>query len=163
MTNIVKRHITEPTPSFPSLSSLFNFKNDVESLFGHSLRNFFANKNINDLSLNQLIVNPRTDISETEKGYELDLEIPGVKEDKIDVAVTNNILTINASKESKKEEKNKQFHQIECSYGSYQRSFYLSDNIDSDNIEASYKDGVLHIVVPKSAGSSEKKKIKLKK
>ena len=85
-------------------------------------------------------------------------------EDKdIEVKLANGILTIRGEKRDEKEEKNKDYHLRERSFGSFERSFQVPENIDTDKISAGFKKGVLTIMLPKSAeAQSAEKKIEVK-
>ena len=92
----------------------------------------------------------KTDIRETENAYILDAELPGLSKEDIHAEVRNGYLTIHAEHKSENEEKDEKNNYIrrERSYGSFSRSFDL-EGIKSDEITASYKDGVLSLTLPK--------------
>lgn len=98
----------------------------------------------------------KTDIRETEHAYILDAELPGFSKEDIHAEVRNGYLTIHAEHKSESEEKDEKNHYIrrERSYGSFSRSFDL-DGINSDEISASYKDGVLSLTLPKAKAKAE--------
>lgn len=104
---------------------------------------------------------PSIDISETEKQYVIDVEVPGMNKKDINLNVENNTLTISGERKFEKEEDNKQYHRVESHYGSFTRSFSLPENADYDSIDASYKNGILTITVDKSE-KSLKKQIEIK-
>jgi HSP20 family protein len=99
---------------------------------------------------------PRVDIAETDKEFSIKAEIPEVKKEDVKVSVDNGVLTIKGERKQEKEEKNKKFHRIERFYGSFTRSFTLPDNVDESKIEASFKDGVLNLSIPKTAETKPK-------
>lgn len=94
---------------------------------------------------------PRTDVSETDKDIVVTAELPGVKEKDIDVAISDDMLTIKAEKKSEKEEKDKERHVVERSYGLFERSLRLPYACDSGKAEAKFENGVLTITLPKPA------------
>ncbi|PWW82737.1 MULTISPECIES: Hsp20/alpha crystallin family protein [Prosthecochloris] len=100
----------------------------------------------------------RVDVSEDEKTIYIDADMPGVKKDDVKISMDEDILTINAERTHEEEEKKKDYHRIERSYGSMSRSFTVGENVDTDNIEASYDNGVLHIVLPKKEPAETVKK-----
>ncbi len=102
---------------------------------------------------------PAADVSETDKAYEITAELPGMDEKNIEVKLANGVLTIKGEKQEEKEEKQKDYHMRERSFGSFQRTFQVPDGVDSDKIEASFKNGVLSVTLPKSpeAQKAEKK------
>lgn len=107
---------------------------------------------------------PKIDISETDDAVEIAAELPGVKEDDFDVSVSGNVLTLKGEKSTGTEEKKKDYHLIERSYGSFSRSFPLAFEIDPDGVDATYSDGVLTITVKKPPEVVEKtRKIEVNK
>lgn len=99
---------------------------------------------------------PRVDISETDKEFIIKAEIPEVKKEDVKVAVENGVLSICGERKQEKEEKGKKFHRIERFYGSFTRSFSLPENVDATKIDASFKDGMLTLVLPKTAAAKSK-------
>ncbi len=99
---------------------------------------------------------PRVDIAETNKEFSITAEIPGVEKGDVRIKVDNGVLTIRGERKQEKEEKDKKFHRIERFYGSFTRSFTLPDNVDESRIEASFKDGMLTLSVPKTEESKPK-------
>ena len=81
---------------------------------------------------------PRVDIAETENTFVIKAEIPEVNKEDVKVTVDNGILTILGERKQEKEEHGKKFHRIERSYGSFTRSFTLPDNVDENNVKASF-------------------------
>lgn len=94
---------------------------------------------------------PSVDIAETEKEYVIKAELPEVRKEDVKVTVENGVLSIRGERKQEKEEKGKKFHRIERVYGSFARSFTLPDNVDESKISATFKDGMLHLQMPKSA------------
>jgi len=108
-------------------------------------------------------VAPAVDVAETEKGYEVTAELPGMDEKNIEVKFADGVLTIKGEKQEEKEEKKKDYYLSERSYGSFQRSFQVPEGVDADKIEASFKKGVLTVSLPKSAEAQKaEKKIAVK-
>lgn len=93
---------------------------------------------------------PTVDISETENGYEIRAELPGVSEEDVNVSVTDNVLTVKGEKRQEVETEGKDYHRVERRYGSFQRSFTLPRHIETDAIKAGFKDGVLTLGIPKA-------------
>ncbi len=103
------------------------------------------------------------DVGETDKAYEVTAELPGMDEKNIEVKLANGSLTIKAEKQEDKEEKNKDYYVRERSFGSFLRTFQIPDGVDKDKIDASYKNGVLTVTLPKSAEAQKaEKKITIK-
>ena len=93
---------------------------------------------------------PSVDINETADAYIVKGELPGVEKDDVDVSIDDNTLTIRGEKKYEKETEEHQTHRTECVYGSFERSFSLPKQVDINNIEASFKNGVLKLKVPKA-------------
>jgi HSP20 family protein len=99
---------------------------------------------------------PRVDISETDKEFLIKAEIPEVKKDDVKVTVENGVLSIRGERKQEKEEREKKFHRVERHYGSFLRSFALPDNVDETKIQASFKDGMLNLQIPKTKEAKPK-------
>ena len=93
---------------------------------------------------------PPVDIVERENDYFVRVELPGVNKSDVKITAKNDVLTIKGEKKMEVEKKEDNFHRIERSYGTFQRSFTLPSSVMSDKIEASYNDGILTISLPKS-------------
>lgn len=93
---------------------------------------------------------PRVDISETDDAFAIKVEIPEVKRDDVKVTVENGVLTFRGERRKEKEEKEKKFHRVERYYGVFTRSFTLPDNVNETKIEASFRDGMLYLQLPKT-------------
>ena len=93
----------------------------------------------------------KTDVRETEDGYELDIDLPGFKKDEVTAQLDNGYLTIQASKGLDKEQKDKKgkYTRKERYAGSMSRSFYVGDAITEEDVHAKYEDGILKLSVPK--------------
>jgi HSP20 family protein len=101
---------------------------------------------------------PAIDIAETAKGYEITAELPGIDEKNIEVKYADGTLTIKGEKKDEKEEKKENYYLSERSYGSFQRSFRLPDGVDADKVEASFKNGVLTVTLPRTPEAQKKEK-----
>lgn len=104
---------------------------------------------------------PSLDISETKDNLVVKAEVPGMDPKDINISLANGLLTIKGEKRQEKEEKDENYHVMERSYGSFSRSIQLPREVKSDRIEASYKNGVLRITLPKSE-EARRKEIKIK-
>jgi HSP20 family protein len=94
---------------------------------------------------------PKVETSEDDKQFEISVELPGVDEKDVSVSVDRGVLSIKGEKKAEREEKKKDFHLTERSYGSFERSFHLPEAADQQKISADFDNGVLKVVVPKSA------------
>lgn len=99
---------------------------------------------------------PSVDIAETENAYEIKAQLPGVKKEDVKVNLEQGVLTIQGERRQEKEEKDKKLHRVESAYGSFMRRFSLPEDVQEDNIDASYRDGMLMITIPKSEQRSPK-------
>jgi HSP20 family protein len=102
-------------------------------------------------------VSPRVDVSETETDVHVSAELPGIEEKDIEVTLAQGVLTIRGEKKIEREEKDKNYHRVERSFGTFQRSVPLPAEVDQDKAEAVFKKGVLHITLPKAPGPNRKK------
>lgn len=93
---------------------------------------------------------PSLDVSETKNDLIVKTEIAGVDPKDVDISLSGDTLTIKGEKKQEKEEKEEGYHLMERSYGSFSRSVRLSVEVDQDKVNASYKNGVLKIILPKS-------------
>ncbi len=99
------------------------------------------------------------DIHETDKGYALKADFPGLKKEDISITVDSNVLTLSAEHKEEKEQKEKgRVIRQERRYGKYTRSFSLGNDIDEANISASFNDGVLTLDIPRAAPHAIKSK-----
>jgi HSP20 family protein len=111
---------------------------------------------------NQMLVmadwEPSVDICETDAAYQIKGEIPGVKKEDVKVTIEDGMLTIQGERKQEKEEKGKKFHRVECSYGSFMRSFQMPDDADENKVTAEFKDGMINVTLAKSAKAQQKAK-----
>ena len=93
---------------------------------------------------------PSVDIFETENSITVKAEVPGVKQDDIELSLENNVLTLKGERRFEKDTNDENYHRIERAYGTFSRSFSIPAVVDEDNIAADYKEGVLTITLPKT-------------
>jgi HSP20 family protein len=99
---------------------------------------------------------PAVDIGESEREYLIHVELPEVKKEDVKVSVQEGVLTIHGERKQEKEEKGKQYHRVERSYGSFARSFTVPDGVDETKVTAEFKDGMLNLHLPKSERAKPK-------
>ena len=99
---------------------------------------------------------PPVDIYEDENHITLKVEIPGMNEKDLDIKLENNTLIVSGERKFEQEQKEENFHRIERRYGSFSRSFTLPNTVDSENVHASYDNGVLSIKLAKRAEAKPK-------
>ena len=100
--------------------------------------------------LARMDMSPRVDVGEDEKRYEISAELPGMDEEDIDVTIDHGVLMLKGEKKQESDREEKDFHVTERSYGSFQRSFRLPEDVEADKVSASFKKGVLKVALPKS-------------
>ena len=103
---------------------------------------------------------PQTNSKETmvvaDWAYQIKAEIPDVKREDVKVTLEDGVLSIQGQRKQEKEETGKKYHRVERSYGSFIRSFTLPDLVDEEKVKAEFKDGVLHLQLPKSEKAKPK-------
>jgi HSP20 family protein len=92
---------------------------------------------------------PPVDITEEKERILITAELPGFKEDQISIQMENGMLTLSGERKFEKEENDKAYHRIERSYGRFVRSFSLPNNVDRENIQARFVNGLLQVELPK--------------
>ena len=134
-----------------TMYSTTRFNDPLDALF----TNFMGGRQGNGATLMRA---PETDVVETEREIRVVTEMPGLKRNDIEIDVENNVLTIRGEKREERTEGEKgRFHLAERRYGTYTRSFVLPRDVDSDAIQATFEDGVLTVVVPKSEKARRRK------
>lgn len=99
---------------------------------------------------------PSVDISETDEAFHIAAELPEVKKEDVKVTLENGVLTLQGERKEEREEKGRKIHRIERSYGQFVRSFTLPDGVDDTKVKAEFKEGVLHLHLPKSEKAKPK-------
>ncbi len=109
------------------------------------------------------LLKPTLDIGASDREYAISIEVPGVEQKDIKLEIAHNTLTIRGEKKQEKEEKEKNFYRMERSYGAFQRVLSLPEDADQDSINATFKNGVLKIAMPrKKPAGSDVKQIEIK-
>ncbi|MDG4648103.1 Hsp20/alpha crystallin family protein [Roseibacterium sp. SDUM158017] len=108
---------------------------------------------------------PASEASSDGSAYRIAVELPGVRDKDVDVSLGDGVVTVTGQKSSEREEKGETWFFSERSYGSFSRSFRLPPDADEAKIEATLKDGLLTILVPRKAGADAEtaRKVKIKK
>ncbi|HEY2903430.1 MAG TPA: Hsp20/alpha crystallin family protein [Polyangia bacterium] len=99
----------------------------------------------------------RFDVKETKDAYLLRADVPGVKEDAVEVSLNGNLLTISGKREEEHRNEGEQYFALERSHGTFTRSFALPDNVDAEGISAELKHGVLSVQIPKQPQAQPRK------
>ncbi|MBU2511025.1 Hsp20/alpha crystallin family protein [bacterium] len=144
---IEKRDSLSPFDSFHrEVNRMFD---EVFGDFGSFPSTFFGKDRFSSFS-------PSINVSEGEKSIEVSAELPGMEEKDIEVVLKNRVLTIKGEKKSEEKKEEKEFYKVERSFGSFQRSIQIPDEIEVDKIKASFKNGVLQVTLPKSESAQKK-------
>ncbi len=99
---------------------------------------------------------PALDVSETDKAVLVKAELPGLDAKDVEVSLVGGVLTLRGEKKEEKEEKTKSFHRVERSYGVFERAVQLPCPVKTDQVEATFKNGVLTVELPKSEEARSK-------
>jgi len=132
----------------------FKEMEDMEKRFASMLPSLTGNGESETLTVAEW--SPSVDISEDDREYTVKAELPEVKKEDVKVNVENGVLTITGERKFEKEEKNKKYHRIERAYGNFTRSFTLPEAVKADKVSAEFKDGVLHVRLPKDESARPK-------
>lgn len=104
------------------------------------------------IDVDDALLRPNVDVTSTDKEYSITVEVPGVDEKDVKLELTNDgQLIVRGEKRQEKEQKDKNFHRLERSYGSFQRTFSLPEDANRENINATFKNGVLTVSCPRKA------------
>ena len=100
---------------------------------------------------------PSVNTREDDKAYYIEVDLPGVKKEDVSVDLDKNHISISGERKIKNEIKEDDYYKVESVFGKFSRSFSLPDSVDNENIEASFNNGVLEILIPKVAPKVAKK------
>jgi HSP20 family protein len=101
------------------------------------------------------LMSPRVDVSESEKTVEVSADLPGVDEKDIKIELRNGVLWLSGEKRSASKEESKNMYRSERYYGAFERGISLPCDVEKDKVDASYKDGVLKVILPKTPAARE--------
>ncbi len=104
---------------------------------------------------------PRVDIVENDKAFELHVAAPGMNKEDFQIEMNENFLTVSGERKFTNEKKDANWHSIETQYGSFSRSFSLPENVDTTKIAAKYNNGILEVTIPKDEKKALKQTIKV--
>ena len=139
------------------MPSIFR-ENLLDDFFGYPFHGHSYNYNLDEMM--------KTDVKETDQGYEMTMNLPGIKKEDVKAELKNGYLTISASSNSHADEKDKEGRYIrrERYSGSCSRSFYVGEEIQQEDIRAKFENGTLKLLIPKQEGTpaeAEKKYISI--
>jgi len=138
------------------MRDLWNMRNEMDRLFNQLTSRTFDSDEMADLDWS-----PRVDISENKDNIIVKAELPGMSKDDVKISMQDNVLYIRGEKKAEKESKDDNYHLCESCYGKFMRAFRLPAPVNEKKIDASYKDGVLRIILPK-AEEAKSKEIEIK-
>ncbi|MCF7498259.1 Hsp20/alpha crystallin family protein [Vibrio sp. L5-1] len=150
-----------------ALGSLIQLQNQMDRLFEEAWQRFGIQGFSHGAPIGSLLENnlfgpqalysnrAKLDISSSENGYEISVELPGLSDDEIQVELSANTLIVKGQMQEEKESKDKQYYRMERSMGTFQRTLSLPEDIDKDNISASMKNGLLVIQIPRKATKND--------
>lgn len=107
------------------------------------------------------IMAPKIDISETENELRVRAELPGVAQGDVEVVLNDDMLTIRAEREIEQEEDREDYHLVEMSYGTFQRTLQLPYGVDPSEVQARFENGILTISIPKSQAQQRSNRIEV--
>jgi len=105
---------------------------------------------------------PAVNTREDDKGYYIEIDLPGVKKENINIELNDKILTVSGERKFKENVKKENYYKIETTFGKFERSFSIPEDADIENIEAKNENGVLEIFIPKIKKEAPKKRIEIK-
>lgn len=120
----------------------------IDDVFRETFRDYFAPAGAEGATAMRFV--PRVNVTEDEKAYELELEVPGVDPEEVRVTLTGDTLTVQGEKRREQQRQGQTWHVTERSYGSFQRSFTFPAAVDGESIEATSENGVLRVRVAKA-------------
>ncbi|MCK5033297.1 MAG: Hsp20/alpha crystallin family protein [Calditrichia bacterium] len=121
--------------------NFFNINSDL-------MDQFFNTNWLNNRSESDWV--PAVDIEEDDNGYKFFVELPGMEKDDVKISLHDDILTIKGEKKFEKKDESKNYHCYERSYGTFERAFKLNSEVIIDKIDATFKNGVLQVSLPKA-------------
>jgi HSP20 family protein len=130
---------------FDPIRELDGLQSDMNRLFD----GFFNGRAGNGVGGRRWI--PAMDLAETDEHLVLRADLPGLREDDVNIEIKDRVLTISGERRSEHEDKGEGFHRVERAYGGFSRSLNLPDGIDADDVSASFDRGVLEVKIPKPA------------
>lgn len=139
--------------SYPAsyFGPLSNFFSDMDKVFDNTIRNLGFTTMNNMSNMGMQMFRPNVDISANENAYIITAEVPGLDERDVRLEISNDgSLTLSGEKRQESGEERKNAFSCECSYGSFERVLSLPDDVDQENIEARFRNGVLTVICPRA-------------
>jgi len=162
VTPMVKQDSNELSFSSQMLSRLEDMERRFEQMFSSNwLKQIWNNNKEDSLPMPFEGRTPKVDIIDRDNDVVLKAEWPGVKKEDVDVSLNDSYVTIKGSTHAERKEEKGDYYRSEISSGSFSRTMALPCEVDVDKCDASFKDGILELTMPKSA-KSKKKSVKIK-
>jgi len=127
---------------------IISMQKEMNRMFDNFSKSLFNNSSFS--SETSSTITPKIDVVENEKEIKVTAELPGMEEKDIEVSFSRDTLMIKGEKKAEKEEKKEDYYFMERSYGTFQRAIPVSAGVDRDKVEASFKNGVLKVALPKT-------------
>jgi len=139
------------------------FQREMNRMFDSFFRDFGGDFGLAPYTAGESLTEfePRINVKESKDKVEITAELPGMKEDDVELTLDDNNLVLKGEKKHEKETDEEGYHVVERSYGSFYRRVPVPSEIDEDNVEAEFKDGVLNVTLPKTE-TGKQKSIKVK-
>jgi HSP20 family protein len=132
-------------------AEMADLRREMDHIFGE-----FFGRTPSSMAATEAMWSPLVDIHETKDSFLLMAELPGVKQEDVEVSVEGDTLTLKGERKREAEVKEDQYHRIERSYGRFERSILLPSVVDPNRVKATYRDGVLEIQLPKKEEAKPK-------
>lgn len=140
--------LTRETAKLP----LFGLRNEIDRMFDEFLTSGNGGFGAIERRLGgPMAFVPAIDVKETDTNVVIEVEVPGLKSSEVDVQVEDGVLVMHGERKQEKEEKTKQWHRSERHWGKFERRIALPDYVEFDKVDATCKDGVLLVTIPKKA------------
>lgn len=130
-------------------TDLARFRDTFDQLFNRFVDRRLGGSAIGSQELSERVWSPRVDIRETNDAYEISAELPGMSKDQVEITLENQTLTLKGARVFEDMGDRAAYHRVEREYGSFSRSFGLPNRVDASKVRAEFKNGVLHLTVPK--------------
>ena len=152
--------MTAQPPTKQFLPALQRSASDVFSPIQREFNRLFDQLGNGWDTFTDIAVSPRMDMQDTKDAIQVTVELPGLTQDDVKIAIEDDVLTVSGEKKAEKDVKEENYRFSERAYGSFSRSILLPRSVDADKIKATMTDGVLTIVAPKD-GTAAAKTIKI--
>ena len=138
---------------------LARLQHDMNQVFDR----FFGDFRISPFQDRDFMSFPKVDIKENKKEVLVSAELPGMEVDDIDISLNDNVLTLRGEKKQESKDERENYYHMECSYGSFNRNIVLPGDVESDNVKAEFKNGILKVSMTKKPEDQQKaKRIEIK-